>query len=176
MEIAKHLTSAKRFKPLDAFIHGTSGELGELFCNCNSADCEQRRQIISAYLQVVENISGTLAPESALPYSKQQIGEAILQELAEDPESDLRRRLEIAYIQLESFVPCKDFRMIEDFKDASQRAQDIADVGDPSSILMSARIMRTAKGERAVKLEERIHEQMNARHFQVKKIREGCIV
>jgi hypothetical protein len=174
MEIAKRSTSARSFKSLDGFIQSTSGEYMELFRK--SAACEQRRQIIYAYLEVVENMTGSLALDSDLPYSKQRIEEAILQELADDPESDLRRRLEIAYVQLESFIPCKDYRVIEDFKDASQRAQEIADVRDPTSILKSARIMRMAKGERAVKLEEEIHEQMNKRHFKVRKIREGCTV
>ncbi len=173
MEITKY-TSARNFKSVSPFARRFSGEQMEFFCD--SAACEQRRQIIFAYLEVVENMGGPLAPDSDLPYSKEQIGEAILQTLADDPDSDLRRRLEIAYILLESFIPCKDYRMIEDFKNASRRAQDIADVGNPTSILMSARIMKTAMGERAVKLEEKIYEQMNARHFQVQKIREGCIV
>jgi hypothetical protein len=97
-----------------------------------------------------------------------------LQELADDPEYDLRRHLEIAFVQLESFIPYREYRVIEDFKDASLRAQRIADMGDPTSILRSARIMRSSRGENAVRLEEKIYEKMRARRLQLLRVRESC--
>ena len=77
-------------------------------------------------------------------------------------------------MQLESFIPYREYRVIEDFKDASLRAQSIADMGDPTSILMSARIMKRAKGESAVRLQEKIYEKMSARRLQLRRIRERC--
>jgi hypothetical protein len=134
---------------------------------------EIRRQIICAYLRVLDEMKGPIGVDSDLPCSKDQVAEAILNELADDPECDLRRRLEMAYVQLESFIPYREYRVIEDFKDASQRAQTIADMGDPTSILRSARIMRRARGESAVRLEEKIYEKMSARRIQLLRARES---
>ncbi len=174
MEIANSRTSATNFKAREAFVQGTPGEYVEERWGFRDPTREKRWRIISAYLLVLENMSGPIAVISDLPYSKERIGEAILQELTEDPESDLRRQLEIAYVQLESFIPYKEYLVIEDFKDASLRAQRIADMGDPTSILMSARIMRRAKGDSAVRLEEKIYEKMNLRHLQLQRLREVC--
>lgn len=131
---------------------------------------EQRSSIIYAYLQVLDGVRGPVAVDSALPFPKEQIEQAILDELAEDPESDLRRRLEIAYVLLESFIPFEEYRVIEDFKSASFLAQQIADMGDPVSLLRSARIMRKARGESAVRLQEKIHEKMTARQSQIREL------
>jgi len=173
MEIVNRHVSARNSKTREAFIQGTSVERVEDCGGFRDSTHEKRWQIISAYLRVLEDISGPIAVDSDLPYSKERIGEAILQELEDDPESDLRRRLEIAYVQLESFIPYKEYRVIEDFKAASLCAQKIADMGDPTSILRSARIMRRAKGENAVRLEEKIYERTNARHLQLQRLREG---
>jgi len=43
-----------------------------------------------------------------------------------------------------------------DFRDASLHAEEMADTGDPTSIIKSAKIMRKAKGEPAVSIQERI--------------------
>jgi hypothetical protein len=173
MEIANSQSSDKSFKARDAFVQATSGEHMEQLAGFRDATREKRWRIISAYLRVLDDMSGPIAVEADLPYPKERIGEAILQELADDPESDLRRRLEIAYVQLESFIPYREFRVIEDFKDASLRAQKIADMGDPTSILMSARIMRKAKGESAILLEEKIYAKMSASHLRLQRLREG---
>ena len=113
-----------------------------------SSTHEQRWRIISAYLRVLEDMKGPIAADSELPCPKELIGQAILQELADDPEGDLRRQLEIAYVRLESFIPYEEYRVIEDFKDVSLRAQEIADMRDPTSILRSARIMSNGKGRK----------------------------
>ena len=84
----------------------------------------------------------------------------------------MRRRIEIAYVLLESFIPHEEYRVIEDFKDVSLRAQEAADMGDPTSILRSVRIMSNAKGESAVRLQEKIYEKMKARHLQIQQLRE----
>ncbi len=85
----------------------------------------------------------------------------------------MRRWLEIAYVLLESFIPYEEYRVIEDFKAASRFAQQIADMGDPTSILRSAGIIRRVNGESAVRLQEKIHEKMTERHLQILKLRES---
>jgi len=128
---------------------------------------EQRSRIVRAYLKVLENTKGPVAVEDELPFPKEQIGQAILRELAEEPDCDLRRRLEIAYVLLESFIPYEDYRTIEDFKSASLCAQQVADMADPTSILRSAQMMKKADGDNAVRLQEKIYEKMRERQRQV---------
>ena len=46
-------------------------------------------------------------------------------------------------------------------------------MGDPTSILRSARIMSNAKGESAVRFQEKIYEKMKARRLQIQQIGKG---
>ncbi len=132
-----------------------------------------RSSIISAYLRVLERIKGPLAADLELPFPKEQIAQAIVSELADDPASDLRKQLEIGYVLLESFVPYEEYRTVEDFKNASFCAEQIANSRNPSSILKSARIMKMVRGERAVRVQERIHERMKKRQLELLALHKG---
>lgn len=160
------------FKTPEAFICEAGAEREEENGGRRSSTHEQRWRIISAYLRVLEDMKGPIAADCELPCPKELIRQAILLELADDPESDLRRRMEIAYVLLESFIPHEEYRVIEDFKDASLRAQGLAGMGDPTSILRSAQMISTAKGESAVRLQEEIYERMKLRHYQILQLRE----
>ncbi len=130
-----------------------------------------RSHIISAYLQVLEKHKTPLAADLMLPFPKEQIAQAILSELAENPDSDLRKQLEIGYVLLESFVSYEEYRLVEDFKNASFCAERIAHSRNPSSILKSARLLKRVWGERAVKVQERIHERMQKRQLDLLELR-----
>lgn len=132
-----------------------------------------RSAIISAYLHVLEKIKGPLAVDLELPFPKEQIAQAILSELADNPECDLRNQLEIGFVLLESFVAYDEYRAVEDFKNASLCAEKIAESGNPSSILESAHLMRQVRGERAVKVQERIHEKMKKRQLELLGLQKG---
>ncbi|MDR3555705.1 MAG: hypothetical protein P4L55_13185 [Syntrophobacteraceae bacterium] len=129
-----------------------------------------RSQVIAAYLLVLEGKKGPLAADLELPFPKEQIAQAILSELAEDPGCDVRKELEIGYVLLESFVSYDEYRAVEDFKTASFRAERIANPQNPSSILKSARIMQKARGESAVRIQERIHERMQKRQLELSEL------
>ena len=133
---------------------------------------ELRREIITTYMRTLEQMNGSTGIESDLPYPKELIGRAIVRELIENPESD-PKTLEIAYVQLESFLPFDEFRTLADFKDASRIAQEIADTGDPTSILKSAGIMRRAGGDRAVGIQEKISKKMRERLGQIQQLIAG---
>jgi hypothetical protein len=124
---------------------------------------EQRASIVRAYLKVLENMQGPIAVDDELPFPKELIGQAILCELAEEPECDQRHRLQIAYILLESFIPYEEYRIIENFKRLSLCAQQLADMADPTSILRSAQMMKKVDGDYVVELQEKIHEKMRKR-------------
>ncbi len=168
MGVAKHHDSTQdRFNAPESIASGSASESWDECWVGRGSRLGQTWQIISAYLRVLDEMQETIAVESALPYPKKQIEDAILKELAEDPESDLRRQLEIAYVQLECFIPYKDFQVIEDFKNASVRAQEIADMGDPTSIMRSVGIMKKVMGDSAVGIQERISEKMRERYLMV---------
>jgi hypothetical protein len=174
MEISNgHFCATSFFKRPEAFVRGLRAGDGEECGVFPDSAQERGSRIICAYLQVLEGMRGPIAVDSDLPFPKEQIAQAILRELADGPEGDLRRRLEIAYVLLESFIPFEEYRVIEDFKTVSLCAQQIADMGDPTSILRSARIMRKAKGDSAVVLQEKIYKKMMERQLQIQEIREG---
>jgi hypothetical protein len=131
---------------------------------------ERRWEIITAYLELLEGLGAPMGVESELPYSKEDIRLAIFQELVENPNSEFRDQLEIAYMQLETFVPYDDYKTVADFKCASLRAQEMTDSGDPTSVMKSVGIMRRAEGDRAVKIQEGISEKMRERFAQIRGI------
>jgi hypothetical protein len=131
---------------------------------------EQRWEIISAYLEVLENLGAPIGIEADLPYPKEQIRFAICRELVKNPNSELRDQLEIAYMQLEIFLPYDDYKTIADFKNASMEAEEMADPADPTSLIRWAGVMKKVKGDRAVKIQEAISKKMRERLVQIQEI------
>jgi hypothetical protein len=130
---------------------------------------ERRWDLISAYLRLLDGMTEPIASESILPYSKEQIRCAILEELAESPGCDFTHDLEIACVQLESFVRQDEYQVVAEFKKASRLAE-MADLEDPVSVLRSARIMRDAQGEHAVRIEEKISRKMREISRQIQEL------
>jgi hypothetical protein len=157
----------------EPFVEEPLATDGEDYSGFPVAALQQRSRIICAYLQVLEKTRGPVAADDELPFPKEQIAEAILRELEYGSEYDSRRRLEIAYVLLETFIPADEYRIIEEFKAASLSAQLIAEMGDPTSILRSARIVRKVRGDSAVRLQEKIHEKMMERQLQIQEIANG---
>ncbi|MCE5334415.1 MAG: hypothetical protein LLG06_07470 [Desulfobacteraceae bacterium] len=136
---------------------------------------ERRWEIILAYLHALEGLTDCVAVENDLPFSKGQIKCALLEELEEGQNIDLRNYLEIAYVQLEAFIPYEEYRVIADFKYASGLALEMAFAGDPSSIIRSARIIKGVKGERAVRIQEKISANMRRSKLEVDRLRSGMV-
>lgn len=131
---------------------------------------ETRGRIIEAYLRSLEGLRESIGIDSELPYPKELIALAIYQELVECDDADSRGRLEIAYVQLESFVPYSDYKIVSDFKSASVQATLMVDCGDPMSLVRSAEVLKKAKGDRAVRIQEQVSENMRDRLRQVRQI------
>ncbi len=140
---------------------------------CKGLSAQKRLEIISAYLGKLEQMCSTVALESDLPYEKELIRLAIIEELLENPDTELRGHLEIAYVELESFIPYEDFRVLADFKTASLAVRQLADAGDPASIIDSAQIIREVRGDRAVSIQEQISYKMKKRLAQLQKLCDG---
>ena len=123
----------------------------------------RRREIISAYALVLGKCGCSVARESDLPCSKELIGKAICEEIVENPDVEVRNRLRIAYVLLESFLSADDWNAIECFKLTSALAQEMAASGRPEDIIASARILKAIRGERAVGIQEKIWEMKKQR-------------
>lgn len=136
---------------------GWNEETGETW---SSPERERRWEIILAYLRALEGMTDCVAVESDLPYSKEVIRRAILEELREGQNMDLWNYLEIAYVQLEAFIPYEEYRVIADFKYTSEIAMEMAFSGDPTSIIRSAQLIKRVKGDWAIRIQEKIYENM----------------
>ena len=100
---------------------------------------EERSAVISRYERLLERCSAPVASETDLPFPKELIRKAICEELIENPDSEMRSYLEIAFVQLECFLSPEEFKIVHDFKRASVLAQKIAESGDPMDIVASAK-------------------------------------
>jgi hypothetical protein len=143
------------------------------FRGTHSAFCpnsQHRTKILAAYEKVLEAHMTPLNRASVLPFSKEAIREAIREELAENPHNEHRNHLEMAYVQLESFVPPDDYQLVEDFKQQSRTAQKMARSGNPRDIMESWELVKQTSGDRAVKIFETISEKMRRRLDEVRGI------
>lgn len=146
----------------DLTLHETtSGEGGDASC---------RAAILAAYEKILESHSTPLNRASALPFSKEAIREAIREELAENPENELRNHLEMAFVQLESFVPPDEYQLVEDFKQLSCAAQKMARSGDPKDVMESWKLVKQISGDQAVRIFENISEKMRRRLKEIRSI------
>ncbi len=131
---------------------------------------ETTKEIITAYLGVFEHLRESFAVESDLPYTKEKIRRAIEHELTENPSSELKKYLEIAYALLETFMPYDEYRVIAGFKDASRHVMQMVDTGDPVNLIRCSQIMEKADGDLAVKIQEGISTKIEARYAQIRSI------
>jgi hypothetical protein len=134
-----------------------------------SPNCECRTNILAAYEKVLESHTTPLNRASVLPFSKEAIREAIREELAENPLNEHRNHLELAFVQLESFVPIDEYELVEDFKQLSRTAQKMARSGNPRDIMESWALVKQASGDEAVRIFEAISEKMRRRLDEIRK-------
>jgi hypothetical protein len=132
--------------------------------------CRERRKTIASYQELLEKWRAPVGPESVLPFPKNLIAAAIYQELLDNPTCDRRTDLEIAYVQLESFISDEEYCILSDFKNVATLAQELAATGEPDYIVAAVRLLKRAKGDIAVMIQERISLKMLGRLKQIRKL------
>ena len=128
---------------------------------------EQRHRIISDYESFLEGWNAPLGSESALPFPKELIKKSIFEEVMDSSDTE-RNQLEIAYVRLEIFVPDEEYWTVTEFKNASRIAEEMAGTGDPADLVASVRLLKEARGESAVKIQERVSERMRKSMEQIR--------
>jgi hypothetical protein len=129
-----------------------------------------RSEILAAYEKVLQRYTTPLNETAALPFPKEEIREAIREELAENPDNEFRNHLEMAFVHLESFVSRDEYQLVEEFKQLSSAAQRMAKSGDPRDVMESWRLVKQVSGDQAVKIFEMIAEKMRRRRDEVRSI------
>jgi hypothetical protein len=170
--VLRLLRKDRKFRaPMDAGnwrISEASAETSN--ASCPGLNSERRWEIISAFGKVLETCSSSIERESSLPYPKELIRQAILEELSENPMGELRSHLEIAFVRLEAFLPSEEYDVMEEFRLAGTLAQEIAGSSDPDALIACARILKHTKGDRAVRIQEDISEEMRRRLKEIRAI------
>lgn len=119
-----------------------------------------RHEIIHDYLETLDLLKSPIRIEWELPRSKREIQQAIREELLENPGSDIRDQLEMAYAEIESFISVEEYELLSRFRETCSIAEQLAESGTPGDILASSRLMERICGEKAVKVLERISHAM----------------
>jgi hypothetical protein len=130
--------------------------------------CRERQRTIASYEALLKKWREPVGPESVLLFPKDLIAAAISQELMDNPTGDRRTDLEVAYVQLESFIPDQKYWIISEFKNACALAQELAATGRPDYIVAAARLLKKAKCDSAVQIQERILQKMQGRLEQIR--------
>lgn len=141
--------------------------------NLFSQDTEDpciRSEIISVYLRCLQGLHSPVAQEVDLPYPKYIIRQAIWNEVKENPDSEMRDQLEIAYSQLESFLPQEEYEVLRGFQFACALTWEVTKSGSPRDIIASARLLSRCEGNRAVEIQEKISHRMRKRREEIRTI------
>lgn len=151
-----------------------SGELTNSNCNITCSkrlDSKRRREIIAEYGRILKKHSSCIERETDLPFPKDLIRQAIYEELLENPENELTSHLEIAFAQLEAFLPDHEYHIMQQFKLTGNFAESLAKSGNPGDIIKSARCLKKVKGDHAVRIQERVSEKIQKRLQQIRSFR-----
>jgi hypothetical protein len=119
-----------------------------------------RQEIIQAYLRILELVKTPVRIEWQLPFPRNVIRRAIREELLDNPGTDARDCLEVAYAEIESFISMEDYELLRRFKETCTLAEEMARGGKPGDILASSRLMERICGEKAVRVLERVSNAM----------------
>jgi hypothetical protein len=79
----------------------------------------QRIDIITAYGKILENRKYTAGRTSDLPFSKEVIRKAIVQELLNPTYKSFLRDMETAYLELETFICEREFEIVKKYEQGS---------------------------------------------------------
>ncbi len=143
---------------------------GMPFFSQDSDDPGVRTEIISAYLKSLDKCQTPVSREADLPFPKHVIRQAIWNELRDDPDSEMRDQLEIAYSQLETFLPPEEYEVLRGFQFACAMTREITKSGKPQDIIASARLLNRCEGNRAVEIQERISQRIKRRREEIRSI------
>ena len=132
--------------------------------------CRESRKTIASYQKLLEKWRSPIGSESVLPLPKNLIAAAIYQELMDYPTHDRRSEFEIAYVQLESFIPDEEYRILTEFKNADKLALELASTGGPANVLAAGRLLKKARGDSAVRIQRRISWKMRCRLKQIRRL------
>ena len=132
---------------------------------------DERCEVISRYGRLLEKTPSPVGREADLPYPKAVIRKAIYEELWENPDSEKRNFLEIALIQLECLLPADEFKVVNDFKRASTRAQELARSGKAMDIVACADLLNQDQGDEAVGILEDMSRRIRRRILEIRTIK-----
>jgi hypothetical protein len=134
---------------------------------------EKRQGIIVSYLKILDYLRGPIRSESELPFSKHLIQRAIIEELVDNPDSEMRSHLEVGFAEIESFIPVEEYVFLQKYKDTFSQAEELAEGGTPNDIMASCQLLARISGERAVGVLERISQAMRERFNAIQSIGMG---
>lgn len=131
---------------------------------------KDRREILAAYERVLELHSNSMKPASSLPYPKERIREAIIEEMAETDEAEDRTRLELLYSQLEAFLNTREYGLLAEFTRIRSVVDQLARSGNPLDLLDAGDMVKRFPGEQVIEIFQRVSRQMRIRLAEVRRL------
>ena len=131
----------------------------------------QRIEIISAYGNILENRRLIVGRESDLPFPKELIRQALAEELVNPSRPELLNALEIAFLELESFLTDEEFELVSQFLKAVAEGAPLLEKGDIDLAQKAAALIADTPRE-AIEIQGKIARQQEERLRQVENMRE----
>ncbi|MHC1743625.1 MAG: hypothetical protein AB9873_11410 [Syntrophobacteraceae bacterium] len=132
--------------------------------------CKHRREILAAYVEVLKVHSSSMKPASSLPYPKDLIRQAIVEELIETLEAEDLTHLEFSYSQLEVFLESREYNLVEKFARIKSVVDRLARSGMPLDLLAAGEMARKFPGDKVVGIFQRVSKQISIRLAEVRRL------
>ena len=131
----------------------------------------ERMRIISDYGAVLENNIFSVGRDSDLPFPKELIREALSQEILNPTNIATLNALDIGFLELESFLPDEEYRLVTKFWQAVNNAEEMIDTGDTKSIKEIVPLIKE-RDEAVLEILRKISEQQETRLRQLENIKQ----
>jgi hypothetical protein len=125
-------------------------------------DARERLEVIAAYGGVLAGRRHSVGPESSLPYPKPVIHRALAAEIRNPTNPDYLQALTVGYVQLASFLPESEARLVQAAEDTLIGARDLIQEGTEEARERAVEMVREID-EGVPTIQRRVRDRMEAR-------------
>ena len=130
-----------------------------------------RAEIIQAYSWVLQRLKGTYFEESALPFPKEFIRQALKEELLETGNEVSREPLIVGYFLLEWFLSPKEYALYKACEKSFSRVVDLIKLGDEDVIAREIKNLSNTDIETYWEMTKRVDSEMDRRRTEARSLK-----
>ncbi len=93
-------------------------------------DAITRAEVLRSYGTILAKSKNTVALKKSLPFQREVIEQAILDELRTNPHIELREQLKVAFLSLDIFVADEEFKIAKEYEHITEKVTALPHTAD----------------------------------------------